>query len=75
MDTHYQRRSDCLDMLSSSRAKAREAGAWVLGYIGNQSSVPALQKLLDDTDPLVRQTAAWSLKCLTTNSPRLTVDG
>jgi epoxyqueuosine reductase len=36
--------------------------AIVLGNQGNRTALPALQRALDDSDPLVRQAAEWAIK-------------
>lgn len=51
--------------LSNPRVVVRERAAWLLGTSGNPRAIEPLIRLLEDSDPTVRETVAHALETLT----------
>lgn len=57
----FQARFQSTPMSRAGRAGLLRNAAIVLGNLGEKSAIPALLKVLHDTEPLIRGAAAWAL--------------
>jgi epoxyqueuosine reductase len=64
-DDEFRRRFRHTALWRTRRGGLLRNAALVLGNLGDARAVPALERALDDTEPLVREAAGWALARLT----------
>lgn len=61
-EAEFRRRFHATALLRTKRRGLLRSAALLLGNRGDRTALPALQRLLDDPDPVLRDAAAWAVE-------------